>query len=129
VVVVDTSAWVEYFRDGDPAVVAKVDRCLEEDLVAIGDLVLCEVMQGIASPRARAEVSALFRALPHLEMVGFGIAERAAENYRRLRAAGITVRKTIDVLIGTFCAENGLRLVHHDSDFTHMAARIGLKTL
>jgi len=128
-VIVDTSAWVEYFRGGVPDVVEKVDRCLERDLVGIGDLVYCEVMQGIRSSRERGEVSSLLLSLPRFDMVGFSIAEKSASNYRLLRSKGVTVRKTIDVLIGTFCAEHGLQLVHHDSDFDLMAKHIGLDIL
>ena len=125
-IIVDTSAWIEYFRGGLPRVVNKVDLCLERDLVGIGDLVYCEVMQGIRSPRERREVSTLLLALPQFNMVGFAMAERSASNYRLLRSKGVTVRKTIDVLIGTFCAAHGLQLIHHDSDFTLMAKHIGL---
>ena len=125
-VIVDTSAWIEYFQGGLPRVANKVDLCLDQDLVGIGDLVYCEVMQGIRSPRERREVSGLLLSLPQFNMVGFSMAEKAATNYRLLRARGVTVRKTIDVLIGTFCAEHGLQLVHHDSDFDLMAKHIGL---
>jgi predicted nucleic acid-binding protein len=128
-VIVDTSAWIEYFRNGESLVVEKVDRCLDQDLVAIGDLVYCEVMQGIRSKRDRESVSRLLQTLVRYEMVGFYIAERSAENYRLLRSRGLTVRKTIDVIIGTFCAEKGLQLVHHDRDFTLMAPHIGLDIL
>ena len=116
-VIVDTSAWIEYFRGGVPRIVNKVDQCLEIDLVGIGDLVYCEVMQGIRASRERSQVSSLLLSLPQFNMVGFGIAEKSAANYRLLRSRGITVRKTIDVLIGTFCAEHGLQLIHHDSDY------------
>jgi predicted nucleic acid-binding protein len=125
-VMVDTSAWVEYLNGGRPRVVAKVDQCLEQDLVAIGDLIYCEVMQGIRSPRERGQVSSLLLSLPQFDMVGFSIAEKSAANYRLLRSKGVTVRKTIDVLIGTFCVEHGLQIVHHDSDFDLMAKHIGL---
>ena len=128
-VIVDTSAWIEYFRDSSMDVAEKVDLCLDRDLVGIGDLVYCEVMQGIRSPRERQEVSSLLLSLPQFEMVGFGIAEKAAANYRLLRSRGVTVRKTIDVLIGTFCAEHGLQLVHCDADFDLMASHIGLDIL
>jgi hypothetical protein len=86
-------------------------------------------MQGIRSERERGEVSTLLLALPQYEMVGFHIAERSARNYRLLRSRGLTVRKTIDVIIGTFCAENGLPIVHHDRDFDLMASHIGLEVL
>jgi len=125
-VIVDTSAWIEYFRDGEPRIVENVDRCLDQDLAGIGDLVYCEVMQGIRSARQRREISELFLSLPLYEMVGFSIAERAANNYRLLRSRGVTVRKTIDVLIGTFCATHSLPLIHHDRDFDLMAKHIGL---
>ena len=95
----------------------------------MGDLIYCEVMQGIRSPRERREVSALLLSLPRFEMVGFSMAEKSASNYRLLRAKGVTVRKTIDVLIGTFCAEHGLQLIHHDADFNRMAKHIGLDIL
>ncbi len=128
-VIVDTSAWIEFLRGGAQDVVQKVDQCLDQDLVGIGDLVYCEVMQGIRSPQERSQVSALLLALPQFDMVGFGIAEKSAANYRFLRSKGVTVRKTIDVLIGTFCAENGHQIVHHDSDFDLMAKHIGLDVI
>ena len=112
---------------GIPLVVDKVDQCLEQDFVGIGDLVYCEVMQGIRSPRERSQVSALLLSMPQFDMVGFSIAEKSAANYRLLRSKGIPVRKTIDVVIGTFCAEHGFPIIHHDSDFDLMAGLIGLE--
>lgn len=126
-VIVDTSAWVEFFNDGNRPVADLVERYLEKEMVALGDLIYCEVMQGIRSAKEREEISALFLTLPRYDMVGFRIAEKSAHNYRLLRERGVTVRKTIDVLIGTFCAENDLQLVHHDRNFDLMARHIGLK--
>jgi hypothetical protein len=77
-VIVDTSAWIEYFRDGARGVVTTVDRCLDQELVGIGDLVYCELMQGIRHPRQRAVVSSLLLSLPRFGMVGFPIAESLA---------------------------------------------------
>lgn len=126
-VLVDPSAWIEYLGDGVPAIVNKVDFCLDQDLVGLGDLIYCEVMQGIRSPRERREVSGLLLSLPQFDMVGFTMAEKSASNFRLLKSKGVTVRKTIDVLIGTFCAEHGLQIIHHDSDFDLMAKHIGLE--
>jgi len=125
-IVVDTSAWIEYLNGSCSRVVAKVDKCLENDLVVIGDLIYCEIMQGIHSPRERSQVSSLLLALPQFDMVGFNIAEKSVANYRLLRSKGITVRKTIDVLIGTFCIEHGFQIVHYDSDFDLMAKHTAL---
>ena len=125
-VLIDTSAWIEYFRDGEPVVAAKVESCLDQEQVCVGDLIYCEIMQGIRSGRQRRRVSLLLVSLPRFDMVGFHIAERASANYRLLRSRGVSVRKTIDVLIATFCAENGHQLVHCDRDFDLMAPHIGL---
>jgi predicted nucleic acid-binding protein len=126
-VIVDTSAWIEYFRDGTPSVVQKVEHHLDHELVGIGDLIYCEIMQGISSARERRTVSELLLSLPQYEMVGFPMAARSAANYSMLRTRGITVRKTIDVLIGTFCAERRFGIIHHDRDFDRMAKHIGLQ--
>ena len=126
-VIVDTSAWVEYLQDGYAPVVKKVDDCLGQDLVGIGDLIYCEIMQGIKAPAERKAVSTLLLSLPRYDMVGFAIAEKGAENYRLLRNKGITIRKTIDVIIATFCVESGFQLVHYDRDFIHMAPVFGLE--
>lgn len=125
-VIVDTSAWIEYFRNGNHDIALRVDECLDRDLVGIGDIIYCEVAQGIRSKKERNQVTSLLKSLPCFDMVGFAIAERSAENYRYLRSKGLTVRKTIDVIIGTFCAENKHQLVHNDRDFTLMAPHIGL---
>lgn len=126
-VIVDTSAWIEYFRNGIPLIVQKVDHCLERNFIGIGDLIYCEVIQGIKSKHECEQVSSLLLSLPRYDMVGFRIAEKAADNYRALRSHGITIRKTIDVIIGTFCAENGFPLLHNDKDFDFMAHLVGIK--
>ena len=77
-VIVDTSVWIEYFRGGLPRIVEKVDQSLTQDLVGIGDLVFCEIMQGVRSPRERREVSDLLLSLPQFDMVGFNIAQKSA---------------------------------------------------
>jgi len=128
-IIIDTSAWIEYLNNGDPQVVSAVDNSLSHELVGIGDLIYCEIIQGIKSARLRRDVSALLLSLPQYNMVGFDIAERSADNYRLLRSKGITVRKTIDVLIGTFCIERKFSLIHRDKDFDSMEEYLGLKVL
>ena len=126
-ILVDTSAWIEYFRNGAPSVVHKVEKSLREEDVAIGDLIYCEILQGIYSESQRKQVEDLLLTLPRFEMVGFEMAEKSEATYRLLRSKGVTVRKTIDVIIGTFCVENDLQLIHHDRDFDLMAKHIGLR--
>ena len=126
---VDTSAWIEFFSDGHKETVAKVDVGLAQDLIGIGDLIYCEIMQGLYDSKQRAELSALLLSLPQYNMVGFDVAKQSADNFRLLRTKGITIRKTIDVLIGTFCSMHGHHLIHHDRDFDRMAPHIGLKII
>jgi predicted nucleic acid-binding protein len=126
-IIVDTSAWIEYFRNGMASVVSSIESSLSGNTIAIGDLIYCEVMQGIKIKKEREHVGELLLSLPRYNMVGFECAEKAAENYRLLRSNGITVRKTIDVIIGTFCAENKFQLIHNDHDFDLMAPCIGLE--
>lgn len=124
-VMIDTSAWIEYFHNSKHPVVEQVDKCLSSDLVLIGDLVYCEIMQGLRNQNDRNSVRELLQTLPAVEMVGFSIADRAAHNYRLLRSRGVTIRKTIDVIIGTFCAVHEFEIIHNDVDFDRMASVVG----
>jgi len=96
------------------------------DEVIVGDLMLCEVLQGLGSERAAQKIEALLRRFEIVPMAGDAIAVAAARNFRSLRSRGITVRKTIDLLIGTWCIENRRPLLHNDSDFHPMARYLGL---
>jgi predicted nucleic acid-binding protein len=87
---------------------------------------LCEVLQGLGSERAAQEIEALLRRFEIVPMAGDAIAVAAARNFRYLRSRGITVGKTIDLLIGTWCIENRRPLLHNDSDFHPMARYLGL---
>lgn len=126
-ILIDTSAWIEYFRDGDQSTVKTVDYCLDNDFAGIGDLIYCEIIQGIKRAKIRRELSSFLLALPQYNMCGFDIAEKAACNYRFLRSKGITIRKTIDVIIATFCVDNNFSLIHYDKDFIPMQKELGLK--
>ena len=87
---------------------------------------LCEVLQGLGSDREARQVEGLLRRFQIVSMVGEAIAVAAARNYRLLRVQGITVRKTIDLLIGTWCIEHGWPLLHDDRDFRPMVQQLGL---
>ena len=99
---------------------------LGADEIVLGDLMLCEVLQGVDGEREAREVEGLLRRFEIVPMAGEAIAVAAARNYRSLRGRGITIRKTIDLLIGTWCIENRLPLLHNDSDFRPMARHLGL---
>jgi len=94
--------------------------------VVVGDLILCEVLQGFATEREAVAVERSLRGLPIVRIVDDSIAVAAARNFRRLRSLGVTIRKTIDLLIGTWCIEHQVPLLHNDRDFTLMAQHLPL---
>ena len=95
----------------------------------MGDLILTEVLQGFRSDRDYETAKTLLSALPFRRIGGYNIAVRSAQNYRSLRKSGVTVRKTIDIIIATFCIVEGLILLHDDRDFDPMVSQFSLKTL
>jgi predicted nucleic acid-binding protein len=126
VIVVDSSVWIDFLNGRDAPHVKRLDAIIGTDEVIVGDLMLCEVLQGLDDERTAREVEALLRRFEIVHMAGDAIAVAAAGNYRSLRRRGITVRKTIDLLIGTWCIENRRPLLHNDSDFHPMARYLGL---
>jgi predicted nucleic acid-binding protein len=126
VIVVDSSVWIDFLNGRNAPHVRRLRALFGEDEIVVGDLMLCEVLQGLDSERTALEVEALLRRFEIVPMAGDAIAVTAARNFRSLRRRGITVRKTIDLLIGTWCIENGIRLLHNDDDFHPMARYLGL---
>ena len=127
--VVDTSVWIDYFNGVPTRETALLDALLGVEPIVIGDLILAEVLQGFGSERAVREARAALDRLLFRPMVGRDVALAAARNYRALRVRGVTVRRTIDLLVATFCMENGHRLLHTDRDFVPIAEHLGLETL
>jgi len=129
VIVVDSSVWIDYFRGVDTREVMLLHSLLGVEPIVIGDLVLAEVLQGFRRERDLRRAEAALHTLIFEPMVGHAVAMASARNYRALRAVGVTARKTIDVLIATFCMENGHVLLHADRDFDPMERHLGLRTL
>jgi predicted nucleic acid-binding protein len=125
-IVVDTSVWIDFLNGRSTPPVRRLREILGAEEVAIGDLMLCEILQGLDSERSAAEVESLLRRFALVPMVGESIAVIAARNYRLLRRRGVTVRKTIDLLIGTWCIENRRPLLHNNRDFRPMTRHLGL---
>ena len=126
---VDSSVWIDYFNGKQTWQTDKLEQFSEEELIIIGDIVLVEVLQGFRKNldfgKAREALS-LF-SCPNL--CGVDIAFKSANNFRALRKRGITVRKTIDMIIGTFCIENEHVLLHDDKDFEPLSKYLGLKVV
>jgi predicted nucleic acid-binding protein len=128
-VLADTSIWIDYFRGADSAQTDRLNELLDSERVAIGDLIIVELLQGFRTKSQIAAAREIISRLEYFDLAGKEIAFKAAENYRILRKAGITIRKTIDVIIGTFCIENQFKLLHNDRDFEPMKNYLGLITL
>ncbi len=128
-ILVDSSVWIDHFRGSDTPQVARLDNLLASEPVAIGDLMLAEVLQGFGSDRDFNQARRLLTGLTVIQIGSAEIAVQAARNFRQLRARGITVRKTIDTLIATRCIADGLTLLHSDRDFDAFAQHLGLRVL
>jgi predicted nucleic acid-binding protein len=131
VIVVDSSVWIAQLRGVDNAAAFKL-RALadnDDDQVLVGDLIMLEVLQGARDETHAARIERDLRQFSIAPMLDERIAVRAAQNYRRLRSQGITVRKTIDMIIGTFCIEGEHLLLHDDRDFDPMARHLGLQVV
>jgi len=127
-ILVDSSVWIDQINQATTMQVRRLHELLPEAPLLIGDLILCEVLQGF---RSEAEARLVQRSLSRFEIVSLcspDLAVRAADNYRVLRRQGITIRKTIDLIIGTFCIEHGHTLLHSDRDFEPMERLLGLQT-
>ena len=125
-IVVDSSVWIDFLNGRDLPHVRRLRHILGTVEITIGDLMLCEVLQGLSSERAARDVEALLRRFDIVTMAGEAIAIQAARNFRALRLRGITIRKTIDLLIGTWCIANRRPLLHNDNDFRPLARHLGL---
>ncbi len=125
-IIVDSSVWIDYFNGADIPEVAKLDTLLTTDLLGVGDLILVEVLQGFRQDRDYQIAKRLLTSLTVFEMLGSATAIKSADNFRELRKKGITVRKTIDMMIATFCIENEHTLLFSDKDFIPCVEHLGL---
>lgn len=126
-VIADTSVWVDFLRGSEAAHCETLALLLEEQEIALCDRVLQEVLQGLRGDAEFRRVSTRLLALPCYNLGGQGLAVAAARNYRRLRRLDVTPRSATDVLIATFCIEEGHELLHSDRDFEPLARHLGLK--
>lgn len=128
-IVVDTTVWVDYLRGVSTPQTEWLDANLERERIGMTDLILCEVLQGIKDDEVFRAVQRELLKFEVFPSSGIGLAIAAAKNYRRLRAQGLTVRRTIDCLIATFCLEYGHSLLHNDRDFDPFEHVLGLAVI
>jgi hypothetical protein len=125
-VVVDTTVWVDYLNDVATPETNWLDRQLARQPLGLLDLMVCEILQGLASDEEAVRVLRDLRSFQIFETGGLELAIAAAKNYRLLRARGRTVRKTIDCMIATYCIQEGHSLLHCDRDFDPFEQLLGL---
>lgn len=116
-------------RGHETEATARLAFAIDSETVLVGDLVLLEVLRGARGEGHAALIERGLRRFAVVSLLDADLATRAARNYRRLRTLGITVRKTADIIIGTFCIEHGYALLHDDRDFAPMERHLGLMTL
>ena len=128
-ILVDSSVWIDYFKGAVTRQTELLDNLLGREPLAIGDLILTEVLQGFSDERDFVAARQMLTSLLVVEIGGREIAVQAANNCRVLRELGVTVRKTIDTLIATRCIESGFELLHSDRDFDPFVKHLGLRVV
>ncbi len=126
-IIVDSSVWIDYFTGKTTPQADKLDSLLGEQPIAIGDLILTEVLQGFRSDKDFRKARELLMSLNIVNILDTRIALKSAANVRALRKKGITVRKTIDTIIATYCIENKRPLLYSDRDFQPFHRHLKLK--
>jgi predicted nucleic acid-binding protein len=126
-VVVDTTVWIDYVHGLETQYTNALDYELLHNQVITGDLLITEFLQGFRNDKDFEAAKRIMDSLIYCDMLGKDIALKSAMNFRFLRKNGVTIRKTADVIIGTFCIEHDLPLLHNDRDFEPMEKYLGLR--
>jgi predicted nucleic acid-binding protein len=129
VILVDSSVWIARLRGNRTPGTEKLEIAATQDALLVGDLILLEVLQGARDEIHARRIERELRMYAVVSMLDSKLASRAARNYRVLRDRGITIRKTVDIVIGTFCVEHGHALLHDGRDFAPMETHLGLKVV
>jgi len=128
-IVVDSSIWIDYFNGQDTVQTDKLDELLGVELLGIGDIILTEVLQGFRADKDYHAAKKVLTSFTIFNMLGTEIAIKSADNFRKLRKQGVTIRKTNDVIIATFCLENNHSLLFSDKDFIPFVKYLGLNAV
>lgn len=126
-ILVDSTVWIDGLRGNDTPQVDFLRTSIGQTQIVIGDLILTEVLQGIPNEAQARQAEKYLLKFPVVELGGEQNAIQAARHYRHLRAKGYTIRKTIDLLIATWCIANDMALLHNDRDFDPFGRHLGLR--
>lgn len=125
-ILADTSVWIDYVNGNINAHTDILDAALYAGTVAIADIIFLEVLQGFKNDKDYIQARDRLAKLDQYSIFNSTMVEQCAENYRSLRKKGITVRKTNDVIIATYCIEHQLPLLYMDRDFDPFVKYLGL---
>ena len=128
-IIVDTSVWIDYFNGKDTDETNLLDAALGNQEVAIGDLIALEILRGFRLDKDYNTAKKHLGNLHQYSMLSPELALKAADYYRKLRKKGVTIRKTADVIIATFCIEEKLPLLYTDRDFTPFTEYLKLRSV
>ncbi len=128
-ILVDSSVWIDYFNGIDNKQTDKLDDTLGLEEVAIGDLILTEVLQGFKVDKEFKIAKEVLTSLTIFELLSVELAIKSANNFRKLRKKGITIRKTVDVIIATYCIKNKIPLLYTDKDFLPFVKHLRLRSV
>ena len=126
-ILVDSSVWIDYFNGTETTETELLDEFLTTDTICIGDMILAEVLQGFRSVRDYNLAKEMLLDLPIYQIMTPELAIVGADNYRKLRKKGITIRKSVDNWIATFCIQNKIPLLFSDKDFNPYVEHLGLR--
>jgi predicted nucleic acid-binding protein len=128
-ILVDTNVWIDYFNGKQTWQTDALDNILSEEWVLIGDIILAEILQGFDKDSDYKKAKEALDTFECINIGGKKLAVKSAGNFRFLRSKGVTIRKTVDMLIGTWCLESDIELLHNDKDFDRIALHLPLKVL
>ncbi len=125
-ILVDSSVWIAHLRGQRTPATTKLEAAASREPLLVGDLIMLEVLQGARDELHATRIERGLRRYALVPLLSGDLAPRAARNYRRLRELGVTIRKTADIIIGTYCIEYHHALLHDDRDFEPMEEFLGL---
>jgi predicted nucleic acid-binding protein len=127
--IVDASVWIDALHGTANRHTIWLRHAIRRQSVGLTTLTFCEVLQGVRSDAKFRGFSEDLQQFPILNACDQKVAFAAAQNYRTLRSLGITVRKSIDCVIATFCIERGHHLLHNDRDYDGFETHLGLRVV
>jgi predicted nucleic acid-binding protein len=128
-ILIDSSVWIDYFNGVYNQKTDFLYSNLGREEFIIGDLIYTEVLQGFSDESSYQKAKELLDVFPFKNIGGKEIVLSSANNYRILRKKGVTIRKTVDVFIATFCIENNISLLQNDRDFEPFIRLFNLQSI